>query len=214
MLSRFNFRSSSIPAKGVDTSFKSLSSREVLCAPQQGRFLVRCEHSGQACDQSRAGKHGLSVLMPLVHPNLKQGVAYNRNYSIGFQMTSMYLEWKLPHPPIPRFWADDGMTQECMKISCCGSWRTKTWRSRSSPEKQQTGAEDQNFCAALKQEPHSKLQIIDSLTVKIKHPDHVHYLWIKSRSIFNRCAVPTNSASGFPLHCQPPSIHGPTKHRL
>ena len=48
--------------------------------------------------------------------------------------------------------------------------------SKIPPEKQQTGAEDQNFCAALKQEPHSKLQIIDSLTVKIKHPDHVHYL--------------------------------------
>lgn len=107
----------------------------------------------------------LSVFMPLGHPNLKQDVACNRNYSIGFQMTSMYLEWKLPHPPIPRFWADDGMTQECMKISCRGSWHTKTWRSRSSPEKQQTEAEDQNFCAALKQEPHPKPQIIDSLIV-------------------------------------------------
>ena len=82
MLSRFNFRSSGIPAKGVDTSSKSLSSREVLCPPEQGRFLVRCEHSGQACNQSRAGKHGLSVLMPLGHQNLKQGVACNRNYSI------------------------------------------------------------------------------------------------------------------------------------
>ena len=57
--------------------------------------------------------------------------------------------------------------------------------SKILPEKQQTGAEDQNFCAALKQEPHPKPQILDSLTLKNKHPDHVHDL-CKRSSIFTK----------------------------